>query len=72
MSESPSTSAAKTDRAPFAAVVITCSVNDRRVRPVVLVPGDRVIVVQDAESTSVSESPSTSAAKTDRRRPPRS
>src|SRR5207247_5499858 len=62
VSPSPSTSAAKTDRAPFASVAITRAVNWGDVAPSL---SYQAIVSprNEAERTSMSPSPSTSAAK---------
>src|SRR5881296_1474208 len=64
VSPSPSTSAAKTDRAPLASVAITRAVNWGDVAPSL---SYQAIVSprNEAERTSMSPSPSTSAAKTE-------
>ena len=67
MSPSPSTSAAHTERAPSAVVVISCSVHAMAVPPVwpPLRNTDTVSSFTDAASTSTAPSPSTSAAYTE-------
>ena len=64
VSPSPSTSAAKTEKAPSAAVEITCCGAEAPLAVRVLVPGDLVVVRGRGEHVR-SPSPSTSAAKTD-------
>ncbi len=66
-SPSPSTSAAKTDRAPSAAVEITCCASEAAPRPCRAFSYQAILSSNgEAERTSRSPSPSTSAAKTER------